>query len=176
MFMFPLRTCMAELLWGRADAPAKEKQHYYLLTYGTLSALLVLAVLVPNIWAALSFVGRWRGGGATGAGLVPSVWAVLSFVCGCLELGGGALRRAALSWPAWLTPSPLSAAGNVASTLGAFIIPALISLSLGDKLLPSDASGFAKAANKVGGSCSLAAGRVPAACRHRRPAVRICRH
>lgn len=102
--MFPLRTCMAELVWGRDAAPAMEKKFYFPLTYGTLSILLALAIVVPNVWAALSFVG------------------------------------------------------NVASTLGAFIIPALIALKLGDKLLPLGASDLAKGAQRVTAVCVLMLG------------------
>eukprot|EP00882_Tetradesmus_deserticola_P009078 GHRQ01009577.1.p4 GENE.GHRQ01009577.1~~GHRQ01009577.1.p4 ORF type:complete len:133 (+),score=81.44 GHRQ01009577.1:773-1171(+) len=67
--MFPLRTCLIELLWGKQLAAAGsgaakaavtaqiEARHYPLLTYGILASTLATAVLVPDIWAALSIVG-----------------------------------------------------------------------------------------------------------------------
>lgn len=69
LLMFPLRTCLIELLWGGKDlkglsGPAKaaavskiEQQYYAPLTYGILASTVATAVLVPDIWAALSIVG-----------------------------------------------------------------------------------------------------------------------
>ncbi|WIA21170.1 hypothetical protein OEZ86_005042 [Tetradesmus obliquus] len=69
LLMFPLRTCLIELLWGKTLAaagsgPAKaaktaeiESKNYPLLTYGILASTVATAVLVPDIWAALSIVG-----------------------------------------------------------------------------------------------------------------------
>ena len=69
LLMFPLRTCLIELLWGGKDlkgtsGPAKaaavgriESQYYAPLTYGILASTVATAVLVPDIWAALSIVG-----------------------------------------------------------------------------------------------------------------------
>lgn len=67
--MFPLRTCLIELLWGgkelkgtsgaaKAAAVSKIGSKYYApLTYGILASTVATAVLVPDIWAALSIVG-----------------------------------------------------------------------------------------------------------------------
>jgi hypothetical protein len=86
LLMFPLRTCLIELLWGGKDlkgtsGPAKaaavgriEAQYYAPLTYGILASTVATAVLVPDIWAALSIVGdlastmQVRGGGWGGGG------------------------------------------------------------------------------------------------------------
>jgi hypothetical protein len=69
LLMFPLRTCLIELLWGGKElkgtsGPAKaaavskiQSQYYAPLTYGILAATVATAVLVPDIWAALSIVG-----------------------------------------------------------------------------------------------------------------------
>jgi hypothetical protein len=70
LLMFPLRTCLIELLWGgsaalkgkagrdKADAVARVQARWYgPLTYGILAATVATAVLVPDIWAALSIVG-----------------------------------------------------------------------------------------------------------------------
>jgi hypothetical protein len=68
LLMFPLRTCLVELLWGKTLAskqgPAKaaaaadiEAANYVPLTYGILASTIATAVLVPDIWAALSIVG-----------------------------------------------------------------------------------------------------------------------
>jgi hypothetical protein len=69
LLMFPLRTCLIELLWGKqlvaaGSGPAKaaktaeiEAKHYPVLTYGILASTVATAVLVPDIWAALSIVG-----------------------------------------------------------------------------------------------------------------------
>jgi hypothetical protein len=68
LLMFPLRTCLVELLWGKAlkglSGQAKaskmaeiESKNYMLLTYGILASTVATAVLVPDIWAALSIVG-----------------------------------------------------------------------------------------------------------------------
>ncbi len=90
-FMFPLRSTVSELIWGGGDkAEALEAQFFVPLTYG----LMACAVVVPNIWAALSFVG------------------------------------------------------NIATTMAAFIIPAMIALSLGDRLNPGASAGQ-RAANKA---------------------------
>lgn len=90
LLMFPLRTCLIELLWGGKvlkglSGPAKatavsrlEGQYYAPLTYGILASTVATAVLVPDIWAALSIVGDLAstmqvcvcgGGGADGRGL-----------------------------------------------------------------------------------------------------------
>eukprot|EP00878_Enallax_costatus_P026936 GHUV01028951.1.p1 GENE.GHUV01028951.1~~GHUV01028951.1.p1 ORF type:complete len:247 (+),score=76.73 GHUV01028951.1:660-1400(+) len=69
LLMFPLRTCLIELLWNKqlsaaGSGPAKaavtaelESKHYTVLTYGILASTVATAVLVPDIWAALSIVG-----------------------------------------------------------------------------------------------------------------------
>lgn len=69
LLMFPLRTCLIELLWGgkelkgtsgaaKAAAVSKIGSKYYApLTYGILASTVATAVLVPDIWAALSIVG-----------------------------------------------------------------------------------------------------------------------
>jgi hypothetical protein len=73
LLMFPLRTCLIELLWGKqlataGSGPAKaaktaeiEGANYSLLTYGILASTVATAVLVPDIWAALSIVGDLVG-------------------------------------------------------------------------------------------------------------------
>jgi amino acid permease len=69
LLMFPLRTCLIELIWNKqlaaaGSGPAKaavtgeiEQKHYTVLTYGILASTVATAVLVPDIWAALSIVG-----------------------------------------------------------------------------------------------------------------------
>jgi len=69
LLMYPLRTCLIELLWGgkqlkglsgsaKAAAVSKiEQQHFAPITYGILASTVATAVLVPDIWAALSIVG-----------------------------------------------------------------------------------------------------------------------
>lgn len=69
LLMFPLRTCLIELLWNKqlaaaGSGPAKAvvtselaSKHYTILTYGILASTVATAVLVPDIWAALSIVG-----------------------------------------------------------------------------------------------------------------------
>eukprot|EP00879_Flechtneria_rotunda_P012528 GHRR01013081.1.p1 GENE.GHRR01013081.1~~GHRR01013081.1.p1 ORF type:complete len:250 (+),score=83.49 GHRR01013081.1:321-1070(+) len=69
LLMFPLRTCLVELVWGKqlkeAGSPVAkaakmfeiESEHYSILTYGILISIVATAVLVPDIWAALSIVG-----------------------------------------------------------------------------------------------------------------------
>jgi Transmembrane amino acid transporter protein len=69
LLMHPLRTCLVELLWRRrlaaagpgpsaaAAAAAITNKYYVPLTYGILLAAVATAVLVPDIWAALSVVG-----------------------------------------------------------------------------------------------------------------------
>lgn len=69
LLMYPLRTCLIELLWGgkdlkgtsgaaKAAAVSRIQQQYYVpLTYGILTSTVATAVLVPDIWAALSIVG-----------------------------------------------------------------------------------------------------------------------
>lgn len=37
-----------------------EQQWYYLLTYGLLAAMVLVAIAVPNIWTALSAIGEWE--------------------------------------------------------------------------------------------------------------------
>jgi hypothetical protein len=37
----------------------QEQQWYYVLTYGLLSAMVLVAIVVPNIWTALSAIGEW---------------------------------------------------------------------------------------------------------------------
>jgi hypothetical protein len=73
LLMFPLRTCLIELLWGKQLAAAGsgaakaaktaeiEGANYSLLTYGILASTVATAVLVPDIWAALSIVGDLVG-------------------------------------------------------------------------------------------------------------------
>jgi hypothetical protein len=41
----------------------QEQQWYYVLTYGLLSAMVLVAIVVPNIWTALSAIGEWAGAG-----------------------------------------------------------------------------------------------------------------
>lgn len=78
LLMFPLRNCLVELLWSKqlaaaGSGPAKgamaaelEAQHYNGLTYGILASTVATAVLVPDIWAALSIVGDLVGGAGGG--------------------------------------------------------------------------------------------------------------
>lgn len=66
LFVHPLRTSLAELIWDwRGDAAPgdgcvalAEAQHYLSLTYGLLAATTVAAICVPDIWQALAFVGN----------------------------------------------------------------------------------------------------------------------
>lgn len=65
MLMFPLRTCLVELAFGRqlaeaGSGPAKaqaaaalEAKYFNLLSYGIVVSAVATAVLVPDIWAAL---------------------------------------------------------------------------------------------------------------------------
>ena len=59
LLMYPLRTCLIDVFWRKKgpEAAKIESQNFPLLTYGTLIAATATAVLVPNIWAALSIVG-----------------------------------------------------------------------------------------------------------------------
>jgi ABC-type phosphate transport system permease subunit len=69
LLMYPLRSCIAELAFGKAEAAKKsatsssnqlsdlENKWFFPLTYGILLSTTAVAVLVPNIWAALSVVG-----------------------------------------------------------------------------------------------------------------------
>eukprot|EP00775_Hariotina_reticulata_P005172 gene5172-5410_t len=45
----------------------QEQRHYYLLTYGLLVVMVLCAITVPNIWAALSIIGKHH--------VVVEVWA-----------------------------------------------------------------------------------------------------